>query len=191
MKTQEQPTAGRAAMSLRDHCGIRGSCQIGNGFETFFAAREFMKLVTMFLAPIVAMGIASIASARDYHDLVAEGYRWVKIDGPYACPTKVDLREITRDPSDLNELHMVEGIRAYYLIQGALVKIIQQDGGTGMAQIRVAGITVDLWTYNKFLSEHPIKDAYAVIETPKTSGLTPVDISAEMGTVQGATEAGR
>ena len=189
MKTQEQPTGGRAAMSLRDHCGIRGGCQIGNGFETFFAAREFMKLVTMFLAPIVAMGIASIASARDYHDLVAEGYRWVKIDGPYACPTKVDLREITRVPSDLNELHMVEGIRAYYLIQGALVKIIQQDGGTGMAQIRVAGITVDLWTYNKFLSEHPIKDAYAVIETPETSGLNPFDISASTGTVQGATEA--
>jgi hypothetical protein len=28
------------------------------------------------------------ASARDYHDLVAQGYRWVKIDGPYACPPK-------------------------------------------------------------------------------------------------------
>jgi hypothetical protein len=42
-----------------------------------------MKLVTMFLAPIVAMGMASSASARDYHDLVAEGFRWVKIDGPY------------------------------------------------------------------------------------------------------------
>jgi hypothetical protein len=38
-------------------------------------------------------------------------------------------------------------------------------------------------------SEHPIKDAYAVIETPETSGLIPVDTSAEMGTVQGATEA--
>ena len=148
-----------------------------------------MKLVTMFLAPIVAMGIASTASARDYHDLVAEGYRWVKIDGPYACPTKEDLREITRNPSDLNELHMVEGIRAYYPIQGALVKIIQQGGSTGMAQIRAAGITIDLWTYNKFLSEYPIKDAYAVIETPETSGLIPFDTSAEMGTVQGATEA--
>ena len=59
---------------------------------------------------------------------------------------KEDLREIIRNASELNELHMVEGIRAYYLIQGALVKIILQDGSTGMAQIRAAGITIDLWT---------------------------------------------
>ena len=148
-----------------------------------------MKLLRMYFALIVTVGLASTASASDYRNLAAAGYCWVKIDGPYACPTKEDLHEITRNPSDLNELHMVEGVRAYYLIHGALVKIIQQDGSTGMAQIRVAGITIDLWTYNKFLSERPIKDTYAVIETPETSGLIPVDISAEMGTVQGATEA--
>jgi hypothetical protein len=54
----------------------------------------------------------------------AEGYRWVKFDCPYACATKEDLLEITRDPSDLNELHielhMVEGVRAYLLIQGSI-----------------------------------------------------------------------
>jgi hypothetical protein len=143
-----------------------------------------MKLLTTFLPSIVATGIALTASARDYHDLVAEGYRWAKIDGPYACATKEDLVEITRDPSDLNELHMVEGVRAYYLIQGALVKIIQQDASAGLAQIRVAGITTDLWTYNKFLSMLPIKHAYAVIETPETSGLIPVNTSAEIGSVR-------
>jgi len=57
-----------------------------------------------------------------------------------------------------------------------------------MAQIHAAGITTDLWTYNKFLSSRPIKDAYAVIETPGTSGLIPADTSAGMGAVQGATE---
>jgi hypothetical protein len=65
------------------------------------------------LAPIVAVGMASSASARDYHDLVAEGFRWVKIDGPYACPTTQDLLQITGNPSDSNKLHMVEQIRAY------------------------------------------------------------------------------
>jgi len=143
-----------------------------------------MKLITTFLVSIVATGIALTASARDYHDLVAAGYRWVKIDGPYACATKEDLVEITRDPSDLNELHMVEGVRAYYLIQGALVKIIQQDAGADLAQIRVAGITTDLWTYSKFLSMRPIKDAYAVIETPETSGLILENTSAEIGSVR-------
>jgi hypothetical protein len=143
-----------------------------------------MKLITTFLVSIVATGIALTASARDYHDLVTEGYRWVNIDGPYACATKEDLGEITRDPSDFNELHMVEGVRAYYLIQGALVKVMQQDATAGLAQIRVAGITSNLWTYNKFLSMRPIKDAYAVIETPETSGLILENTSAEIGSVR-------
>ena len=38
--------------------------------------------------------------------------------------------------------------------------------------------------YNKFLSRRPIKDAYAVIETPETSGLIPADTSAGMGAVR-------
>jgi hypothetical protein len=143
-----------------------------------------MKLLTILLAPIVALGMPSTGLARDYKDLVAEGYRWVTIDGPYMCPTKEDLREITRDPSDIKELHMAEELRAYFLIKGALVKVIQEDESTGMAQIRAAGITIDLWTYNKFLSSRPIKNAYAVIETPETSGLIPADPSAAMGAVR-------
>jgi hypothetical protein len=119
-----------------------------------------MKWSTIFLAPIVAVGMVSVGLARNYNDLVAEGYRWVAIDGPYACPTKEDLRKITGDPSDINELRMVEQVRACFPIQGALVKVIQEDGSTGMAQIHVAGITIDLWTHNKFLSRRPMKDAY-------------------------------
>jgi hypothetical protein len=145
-------------------------------------------LLTILLAPILAVGMASTALGGDYKDLVAEGYRWVAIDGPYACPTKEDLRDITRDPSDINKLHMVEELRAYFLIQGALVKVIQEDPSTGMAQVHAAGIIIDLWTYNKFLTSRPMKDAYAKIETPETSGLIPADTSAEMGAVQGVSE---
>ena len=54
-----------------------------------------MKLVTKFLVSIVATGIALTASAHDYQELLAEGYRCVKFDGPYACATKEDLLEIT------------------------------------------------------------------------------------------------
>ena len=79
---------------------------------------------------------------------------------------------------------MVEQVRPYYLIQGTLVKVIQEDGSTGMAQIHAAGTKNNLWTYNKFLSRRPIKDAYAVIETPETSGLISADTSAEMGAVR-------
>jgi hypothetical protein len=59
--------------------------------ESYFAEGACMKVLTMFLAPMIVVGLASTASARDYRDLVAEGYRWVKIDGPYACPTKEEL----------------------------------------------------------------------------------------------------
>ena len=147
-----------------------------------------MKLLTILLAPIAALEMAFTALASDYKDFAAEGYRWVNIDGPFMCPTKEDLREITRDPSGIDKLHMVEKLRAYYLIKGALVKVIQEDESTGMARIRAAGITIDLWTYNRFLSSRPIKDAYAQIETPETSGLVPADTSAEMRAVPGATE---
>ena len=147
-----------------------------------------MKLITILLGPIVVVGMASTMLARDYKDLVAEGYRWVSSDGPYACPFKGDLRRMNRDTSDINQLHMIEQLRAFFLIQGTLVKVIQEDGSAGMAQIRAAGITSDLWTYNKFLSRLPIKDAYAEIETPETSGLVAVERSAEIGAVQGSTD---
>src|SRR5271157_2970929 len=52
-----------------------------------------MKLLTILLAPIVAVGMASSALARDYKDLVAEGYRRVSLDGPYACPTKEETAD--------------------------------------------------------------------------------------------------
>jgi hypothetical protein len=147
-----------------------------------------MKLLTILLASIVTVGMVSTTSARDYKDFIAEGYRWVSLDGPFACASKEDLRWIVSEPSDTNELHMVEQVRAYYLIRGALVKLIQEDGSTGMVQIRTAGINSSLWTYNKFLSRRPIKNAYAAIETPEKSGLISADTSAKMGGVQGATD---
>ena len=104
------------------------------------ATQKRLKLLNILLAPIVAAGMASTAFADDYKDVVAEGYRWVSLDGPFACPSKDDLRRITSEPTDTNELHMVEQVRAYYLIQGALVKVIQEDRSTGMVQIRAAGI---------------------------------------------------
>ena len=46
--------------------------------RVFFGTGESMKLVTKFLVSIVATGIALTASAHDYQELVAEGYRWIK-----------------------------------------------------------------------------------------------------------------
>jgi hypothetical protein len=135
-------------------------------------------------ALVIGMQTTALGS-NNYEDLVAEGYRWAKIDGPYACPTKEDLREITSNPSVIKKVHIIEQIRAYFLIQGALVKVIEEDRSAGVAQIRMAGINIDLWTVSKFLSERPIKDTYADIETPEASGLTPADTSVEPGVLEG------
>jgi hypothetical protein len=135
----------------------------------------FMKILRKLLLTIIAVGMASTAVARNYDELVAEGYRWATTDGPYACPSKDDLRDITQKRTDEKELYMVGDLRAYYLIRGAIVKVLQEDTRSGMTQIQTVGIPIHLWTLSKFLSKHPIKDAYAVIETPESGGLIPTD----------------
>jgi hypothetical protein len=57
-----------------------------------------------------------------YDDIIEKGYRWVAVDGPYASPTKNDLQQITKNRTDETELQMVEQLRAYYLVRGALVR---------------------------------------------------------------------
>ena len=104
-------------------------------------------------------------------ELVAKGYRWVTVDGPCACVTEQDVRQITSDQTDLRELDMVENLRAYYLIPGTLALVIQDDHADGMSEILLAGITRSLWTYTKFLTASPIPDTYGVIETPDNAGL--------------------
>jgi hypothetical protein len=104
-------------------------------------------------------------------DLVAKGYRWVTVDGPYAGATEQDVQKITTSRTDLVELQMVEDGRAYYLVPGTLVRIGQDDRANGMSQILLGGITKPLWTYNRFLTTRPIRDIYGIVETPDTAGL--------------------
>ena len=87
-------------------------------------------------------------------DLVAKGYRWVTVNGPYACVTEQGVRQITGGHTDLRELHMVENLQAYYLTPGTLARVIQDHHANGMSAIRLAGITRPLWTYTKYLSAH-------------------------------------
>ena len=77
-------------------------------------------------------------------DLVAEGYRWVTVDAQYACVTEEDVRRITSDHTNLRELHMVENLRAYYLIPGTLARVIQDDHANGMSEMLLPGIATPL-----------------------------------------------
>ena len=132
-----------------------------------------MKALILLAVAGAAMTLTSIASATKYDELVAKGYRWATADGPYACVAKEDVRRMASNPGDAVELKMIEQVKAYYLTPGTIVQVTQEDSQDGTSKIRLAGITVDLWTLTKFLSKHPIKDTYGVIETPDTSGLIP------------------
>ena len=101
----------------------------------------------------------------------------------YGCPSKDDLRQITKNRTDEIELRMVEQLRAYYLIPGGIVRLVQQDAASGMAQIHSAEIVTDLWTLSIFLSKRPIKNTYGEIETPETSGLIRTETIGEHASV--------
>ena len=121
------------------------------------------------------------------NDLEAKGYRWVSVNGPYACITEQEVRQITSDHTDSRELHMVENLRAYYLIPGTLARVIQDDHANGMSEILLVGITKPLWTYTRFLSARPIRDTYGTVETPDNAGLVDPSDAATFVKIDGRT----
>ena len=125
-----------------------------------------MNVRTILLAAAVALGLASAGLGANYDDLIRQGYRWVTVDGPLACASKDDLRQMVQKPSDELRLKMVEEVRAYYLIRGTIVRVVTEETSSGLSQINIPGITQNLWTLTKFLTKQPIKDIIGRIETP-------------------------
>jgi len=125
---------------------------------------------SLLLAAAVALGLASAGLGANYDDLIRQGYRWVTVDGPLACASKDDLRQMVQKPSDELRLKMVEEVRAYYLIRGTIVRVVTEETSSGLSQINIPGITQNLWTLTKFLTKQPIKDIIGRIETPGMLG---------------------
>jgi len=133
-----------------------------------------MKVLTIILAAVIP-GLAPTALADTYKDLAAQGYRWVSVDGPYACRSKDDLGRITKHRTDEVGLKMVQEGGAYYLIQGQIVQVDLEDAAAGMSQIHVPGHTTKVWTLTRFLSRKPIRDASGIFETPTTLNMIPTE----------------
>ena len=126
--------------------------------------RSHVKIATLSVA--AAIGLKSGALATPYDELGAKGYRWVTTDGPYACPSKDDLRQIIKHRADEA---VIERVRAYYLIEGVIVQVVQEDAATGVSKIHSAEIGPDVWTLTTFLSKRPIKNIDGEIELPQRS----------------------
>ncbi len=122
----------------------------------------------------VSLGLTcTVLGGDNYSGLAAQGYRWVTINGPYACNTEQGVERIVARHTDETELQVVENIQCYYLIPGTIVQVIKEDPARGMSEMRLGSVTRSLWTYGRFLSKRPVKDTYGVIETPENSGLIP------------------
>jgi hypothetical protein len=98
--------------------------------------RSHMKIAAL-LSVAAAVGLKSGALAAPYDELAAKGYRWITTDGPYVCPSKDDLRQIIKHRADEA---VIERLRAYYLIEGAIVQVVQEDAATGVSKIHSAEI---------------------------------------------------
>ena len=144
--------------------------------------QKSMKARTILAVAAAAITLTSSVLGDKYSDLAAKGYRWSTVDGLYACVSKDDVRRVVNNPTTLAGdevmLKMVEQVKAYFLLPGAIVQVTEEDPSSGLSKIRMPGITVDLWTLTRFLSKHAVKDTYGVIETPETIGLIPTAASA-------------
>jgi hypothetical protein len=111
--------------------------------------------------------------ADNYSLLAAEGYRWVAVNGPYACTSEAEVQQIFNHDTDETELRVVQNIQCYYLIPGTIAQVIKEDPVRSMTQMRLGSIVTPLWTYTRFLSKHPVHDTYGAVETPEVYGLVP------------------
>jgi len=125
-----------------------------------------MKARTMIGIVAAAIWLTSTAFSDQYDDLVKKGYRWVTTDGPFACRSKEDLRRIIKDQSDENTLRMVSQGGVYFLIQGVIVQVAQEDKASGISQIHLDGIVGNLWMPSNLLSKRPILNVLGTIATP-------------------------
>src|SRR6516165_11134175 len=132
-----------------------------------------MKLLISFMTAVSLGLIGTVLGGDQYSALAAQGYRWVTVNGPYACTSKEDAERITAHHTDAIKLQVVENIECYYLIPGTIVQVIKEDPARGLSEVRLGSISRSLWTYSRFLSKRPVKDTYGVIETPENAGLIP------------------
>jgi thiamine pyrophosphate-dependent acetolactate synthase large subunit-like protein len=83
-----------------------------------------MKRLTIPWATIVAVVTASTALAVDYKNLVADGYRWVAIDGPALWRQARENLDVTT---------VILSNRRYAILEHELAKVGANPGRTALA----------------------------------------------------------
>ena len=128
-----------------------------------------MRIPILSLALLLIVGVLQATLAADYKDWVAKGYRWSSVGGLHAYRNKDDAKN---ERSRRENKSVSEEVRyAYYLRPGKIVLVVATDAADGLSQIRMGGISSDLWTPTKYLSTRPVRNAVGKIETPETAGI--------------------
>ncbi|MBV8483715.1 MAG: hypothetical protein JO077_12730 [Verrucomicrobia bacterium] len=131
-----------------------------------------MKIPVLSLAILAVLGIPPATLADDYQAWVTQGYRWSLVSGLHAYRNKDDAKN---ERSRREKKSVSEEVRySYYLRPGKVVLVVATDAADGLSQIRMGGISSDLWTPTKYLSKSPVKNSVGKIETPGMAGILPV-----------------
>src|SRR5246500_493052 len=128
-----------------------------------------MRIPTLSLALLLILGVLPATLAADYKDWVAQGYRWSSVSGLHAYRNKDDAKT---ERSRREKKSVSEQVRyAYYLRPVKILFGVATDAADGLSQIRMGGISSDLWTPTKYLSTRPVRNAVGKIETPEMAGI--------------------
>jgi len=131
-----------------------------------------MRIPILSLALLLTVGVLPTTLAADYKDWAAKGYRWSLVSGLHAYRNQDDAKN---ERSRREKKSVSEEIRyAYYLRPGKVVLVVATDAADGLSQIRMGGISSDLWTPTKYLSTRPVKNTAGKIETPDMAGILPI-----------------
>jgi hypothetical protein len=131
-----------------------------------------MRIPILSLALLLTIGVLPATLAADYKDWAAKGYRWSLVSGLHAYRNKDDAKN---ERSQREKKSVSEEVRyAYYLRPGKVVLVVATDAADGLSQIRMGGISSDLWTPTKYLSTRPVKNGVGKIETPDMAGILPI-----------------
>jgi hypothetical protein len=131
-----------------------------------------MRIPILSLALLLTIGVLPATLAADYKDWAAKGYRWSLVSGLHAYRNKDDAKN---ERSRREKKSVSEEVRyAYYLRPGKVVLVVATDAADGLSQIRMGGISSDLWTPTKYLSTRPVKNSVGKIETPDMAGILPI-----------------
>ena len=142
-----------------------------DGSNSVGATQKGLAVKFLTLLCLLTAATVTTATATDFKALAEQGYRWVRVNGPYATPNKADATKLANAKSASSDVGLQDKAHAYFLLPGMLVFVLENDTAAGLSRVRASGIVVDLWTETKYLSSQPLKDSYGVTETPDSSGL--------------------